>query len=347
MEYAKLGNTNLAVSRICMGCMGFGNAQTGQHTWTVDEGTTRAIVKRGLELGINFFDTAIAYQAGTSEMYLGRAIRDFANREDVVIATKFLPRSQEEIAQGISGQEHVRKSLETSLEHLGMEYIDLYIYHMWDWNTPVEDYLEELAKAVEEGKVRHIGIANCFAWQLAQANAVAREHGWPEFVSVQNHYNLIMRQEEVEMNVYANECNIALTPYSALAAGRLSRRPGQTSKRLEEDAYARMKYEAMADADAKVIEQVQKIADARGVSMTEVSLAWLLTKTTAPIVGATKLSHVEGAVKAVDLKLTCQEIQALEEAYVPHALSGVMAQNTPAARKDEQVWIQNGKYAQK
>ncbi|MCF0258455.1 MAG: aldo/keto reductase [Erysipelotrichaceae bacterium] len=347
MEYAKLGNTNLAVSRICMGCMGFGDARTGQHSWTVDEETTRQIIKRGLELGINFFDTAIAYQGGTSEMYLGRAIRDFANREDVVIATKFLPRSQEEIAQGISGQDHVRRSLEASLSHLGMDYIDLYIYHMWDWNTPVEEYLEGLAEAVKEGKVRHIGIANCFAWQLAQANAIAREHGWPEFVSVQNHYNLIMRQEEVEMNVYASEYNIALTPYSALAAGRLSKRPGETSKRLEEDSYARMKYSAMAEADAKVIEQVQKIADARGVSMTEVSLAWLLTRVTAPIVGAVKLSHVEGAVKAVDLKLTDEEIQALEEAYVPHSLSGVMAQNTPAARSEEQVWIQNGKYAEK
>lgn len=344
MKYTKLGNTDLTVSRICMGCMGFGNAQTGQHSWTVDEETTRSIIRCGLELGVNFFDTAIAYQAGTSETFLGRAVRDFAKRDEVVIATKFLPRSQDDIASGISGQAHVKKSLETSLNHLGMDYVDLYIYHMWDWNTPIEEYLEGLGEAVKSGKVRQIGIANCFAWQLAEANAIAEKNGWPQFVSVQNHYNLIMREEEREMNVYAGERNIALTPYSALAAGRLSKRPGETSKRLEEDTYAKFKYDATAEADGEVITRVRDIADKRGISMTEVSLAWLLTKVASPIVGATKLSHIEGAVKAVELELTDDEITALEERYVPHNLSGVMAQNTPAAKAKEQVWIQNGKY---
>lgn len=343
MEYVTLGKSDLKVSRICMGCMGFGNAQTGQHSWTVDEETSKAIIKRGLELGINFYDTAIAYQAGTSEEYLGKAIKEYAKRDEVVIATKFLPRSQEEIANGISGKEHVLNSLDASLSHLGMDYVDLYIYHMWDWNTPVEEYLAGMAEGVKAGKIRQIGIANCFAWQLAEVNAIAKENGWPEFVSVQNHYNLIMREDEREMNVYADERNIALTPYSALAAGRLSRRPGETSKRLEQDTYAKFKYDASADKDAKVIAKVSEIADARGVSMTEVSLAWLLTKVTSPIVGATKISHVEGAASAVDLKLT-DDIKALEEFYEPHFLSGVMAQNTPATRTTEQVWIKNGKY---
>lgn len=183
-----------------------------------------------------------------------------------------------------------------------------------------------------------------FAWQLAEANAIAKENGWPEFVSVQNHYNLIMREEEREMNVYAAERNIALTPYSALAAGRLSKRPGEISKRLEQDAYAKLKYDATSDKDAKVIARVCEIADVHGVSMTEVSLAWLLTKVSSPVVGATKISHVEGSAKAVELKLSDDEINSLEELYEPHFLSGVMAQNTPAARNIEQVWIKNGKY---
>lgn len=332
MEYVNLGKSDLKVSRICMGCMGFGNAATGQHSWTVDEEISKSIIKRGLELGINFYDTAIAYQAGTSEEYLGKAIREYAKRDEVVIATKFLPRSQEEIANGISGKEHVRSSLDASLSHLGIDYVDLYIYHMWDWNTPVEDYLAGMAEGVKVGKIRQIGIANCFAWQLAEANAIAKENGWPEFVSVQNHYNLIMREEEREMNVYAAERNIALTPYSALAAGRLSKRPGEISKRLEQDAYAKLKYDATSDKDAKVIARVCEIVDVHGVSMTEVSLAWLLTKVSSPVVGATKISHVEGAAKAVELKLSDDEINALEELYEPHFLSGVMAQNTPAAR---------------
>ena len=344
MEYVTLGKSDLKVSRICMGCMGFGNASTGQHSWTVDEEISKSIIKKGLELGINFYDTAIAYQAGTSEEYLGKAIREYAKRDEVVIATKFLPRSQEEIAKGISGKKHVLSSLDSSLSHLGMDYVDLYIYHMWDWNTPVEEYLAGMAEGVKAGKIRQIGIANCFAWQLAEANAIAKENGWPEFVSVQNHYNLIMREDEREMKVYADERNIALTPYSALAAGRLSKKPGETSKRLEQDSYAKLKYEAAADKDAKVIKKVCEIAESRNVSMTEVALAWLLTKVTSPVVGATKISHVEGAAKAVELKLTSDEIKTLEEFYEPHFLSGVMAQNTPSARTTEQVWINNGKY---
>lgn len=342
MKYTTLGNTDIRISRICMGCMGFGNAQTGQHSWTVDEETTRTIVKYGLEQGINFFDTAIAYQAGTSEMYLGRALKDFAKREDVVVATKFLPRTADEIENGISGCEHVMNSIDISLRHLGMDYVDLYIYHIWDWNTSVEDFLYGLNEVVKAGKARAIGIANCFGWQLAEANDIADRNGWSKFVSVQNHYNLIMREEEREMNIYAAERGISLTPYSALASGRLSKRQGETSKRLQEDAYAKFKYDATADQDQKVINRVMEIADKRGVSMTEVSLSWLLTKVASPIVGATKMHHVDGAVKAVELELSDEEIKYLVEPYVPHFLEGVMAQNTPAARNAKHVWVKNG-----
>ncbi len=327
MKYTKLGKSDLNVSKICLGCMGFGNAQTGQHTWTVDEEQSREIIKHALELGINFFDTAIAYQNGTSEQYVGKALRDFANRDDFVIATKFTPRTQEEIDSGVSGQKHIENYLNQSLKNLGLDYVDLYIYHMWDYHTPMEEVMEGLDNAVKAGKTRYIGISNCFAWQLAKANFYAREHNLTEFVSIQGHYNLIAREEEREMAPFCRDQNIAMTPYSALAGGRLSKRPGETSKRLEEDSYAKFKYDATAEADGRIIARVAELADRRGVSMTEISLAWLISKVTSPVVGATKFSHVEGAAKAVDLELTEEENDYLEELYVPHNLVGVMAQN--------------------
>ena len=338
MQYTKLGNSDLNVSRICMGCMGFGDAGNGQHSWTLDEEHSREIIKHGLERGINFFDTAIAYQSGTSEQYVGRALRDFARREDVVVATKFLPRTQQEIQNGISGQQHIEQMVNTSLKNLGMDYIDLYIYHMWDYQTPLYDIMDGLNRAVKAGKVRYIGISNCFAYQLAKANALAEKEGFAKFVSVQGHYNLIFREEEREMAKLCAEDNIAMTPYSALAGGRLSKHPGETSKRLEEDSYAKFKYDATAQQDSVIIRRVAELADKRGVTMTEISLAWLLTKVTAPVVGATKRHHVDGAAKATELVLTPEEIRYLEEAYVPHNLVGVMAQNTAAASKDAHVW---------
>ena len=338
MEYTKLGNSDLTISRICMGCMGFGEAVNGQHSWTVDEEDSRKIIKKGLELGINFFDTAIAYQNGTSEQYLGRAIRDFANRDDVVIATKFLPRTNEEIEAGISGQKHIEKMLDKSLQNLGMDYVDLYIYHMWDYNTPLYDIMEGLNHAVKSGKTRYIGISNCFAYQLAKANVIAEKYGFTKFVSVQGHYNLIFREEEREMAKFCLEENIAMTPYSPLAGGRLAKRPGETSKRLLEDSYAHLKYDATAEQDAIIIDRVAQLADKYGVSMTEISLAWLLTKVSAPVVGTTKLHHIEDAAKAVNLTLTADELAFLEEPYLPHTLVGVMAQNTPAAAKEQHVW---------
>lgn len=338
MEYTKLGNSDLTISRICMGCMGFGEAGNGQHSWTVDEEHSRKIIKKGLELGINFFDTAIAYQSGTSEQYLGRAIRDFANRDDVVIATKFLPRTNEEIEAGISGQKHIEKMLDKSLQNLGMDYVDLYIYHMWDYNTPLYDIMEGLNHAVKSGKARYISISNCFAYQLAKANAIAEKYGFTKFVSVQGHYNLIFREEEREMAQFCLEENIAMTPYSPLAGGRLAKRPGETSKRLLEDNYAHLKYDATAEQDGIIIDRVAQLADKYGVSMTEISLSWLLTKVSAPVVGTTKLHHIEDAAKAVNLTLTADELAFLEEPYLPHTLVGVMAQNTPAAAKEQHVW---------
>ena len=338
MQYTKLGSSNLTVSRVCMGCMGFGDPNNGQHSWTLDEEHSREIIRHGLELGINFFDTAIGYQSGTSEQYVGRALRDFAKRDEVVVATKFLPRTQEEIESGVSGQQHIQRMIDTSLKNLGMDHVDLYIYHMWDHQTPLYDIMDGLNRIVKAGKARYIGISNCFAYQLAKANALAEKEGFAKFVSIQGHYNLIFREEEREMAKLCAEDNIAMTPYSALAGGRLSKHPGETSRRLEEDSYAKFKYDATAQQDSVIIQRVAELAEKRGVTMTEISLAWLLTKVTSPVVGATKRHHVEGAAKATELTLTPEELCYLEEPYVPHNLVGVMAQNTPSAAKEAHVW---------
>ena len=328
MQYVKLGNSDINVSRICMGCMGFGDAKKGQHIWTLDEQHSREIIKKGLELGINFFDTAISYQGGTSEQYIGRALKDFAKREEVVIATKFLPRTQQEIEKGITGQQHIENMINKSLKNIGVDYIDLYIYHMWDYQTPLYDIMEGLNHIVKTGIARYIGISNCYAYQLAKANMLAEKEGFTKFISIQGHYNLIFREEEREMLKLCKEDNIAITPYSALASGRLCRKIGETSKRLEQDNYAKLKYDITSEQDNIIIDRVSKLAEKRGVSMTEISLAWLITKATSPVVCATKLHHIEYAAKATELMLSDEEIAYLEQCYVPHNLVGVMAQNT-------------------
>ena len=325
MEYTKLGNSDLIVSRICMGCMGFGDPKKGMHSWTLEEEESRKIIKYGLDAGINFFDTAMGYQNGTSEEFVGRAIRDFTKRDEIVLATKFLPRTTFEIESGITGQQHIANMLDASLKRMNTDYIDLYIYHMWDYNTPIEDIMEGLNNVVKAGKARAIGISNCYAWQIAKANGIAKMNGWEEFVSVQGHYNLIFREEEREMAPYCKEENIAMTPYSALASGRLSKHPGETSKRLIEDTFAKGKYDGTQKQDDIIINRVAALATKKGISMTEVSLAWILTKVTSPIVGATKKHHVDGAVAAINVKLTSEEILYLEETYEPHKLVGVMA----------------------
>ena len=338
MKYAKLGNSDLNISRICMGCMGFGEADNGQHTWTLDEQHSREIIQQGLNLGINFFDTAIAYQNGTGEQYLGRILNNLAQRDKIVVATKFLPRTVDEINRGVTGQKHIAQSLDTSLQNLGMDYVDLYIYHMWDYATPLYEIMEGLNNAVRAGKVRYIGISNCFAYQLAQANALAEKEGFAKFISVQGHYNLIFREEEREMAQLCKEQNIAMTPYSPLAGGRLAKRPAEISKRLQEDDYSRQKYAATAEQDGIIIHRVEELADKHNTSMTEIALAWLLTKVTAPVVGTTKLHHIVSAARATDITLSDDEIAYLSEPYIPHKLVGVMAQNTADTAKENHVW---------
>lgn len=329
MKYTKLGRSDLRVSRICMGCMGFGDSSKGQHTWTIPEQDARDIVADGIEKGINFFDTAPVYADGSSEVFLGNALRAAAKRDEVVVATKFMPRSKEEIEAGVSAQQHIAEWLSGSLKRLGMDHVDLYIYHMWDHNTPIEDIMDGLAQVVRKGMTRYIGVSNCFAWQLEKANSIARQKGDPEFVSVQNHFSLLFREEEREMIHLCHEEDIAMTPYSPLAGGRLSRMPGESTRRLEEDQVAKSKFDATAEQDAVIIQRVHELAEKHGVSMTEVSLAWLLTMVTAPVVGMTKLSQVQGAVNAVDLRLSEEELKYLEEPYIPHKLVGVMEFNAP------------------
>ncbi|MDO4556288.1 MAG: aldo/keto reductase [Lachnospiraceae bacterium] len=332
MEYVKLGKSDLEVSRICMGCMGFGDSEKGMHRWTISEEESKKVIQSALEAGINFFDTAVTYQGGTSEQYLGRAISNFSERDKVVIATKFPPRTPQEVEAGISGQEHVQNMLDQSLQHLGMDYIDLYICHAWDYKTPIYDILDGLNQQIKAGKIRYIGISNCYAWQLAKANALARLEGFPEFISVQGHYNLIFREEEREMAGLCKEDNIAMTPYSPLAGGRLSKKENETSKRLQEDDYGRFKYDSTVNLDRLIINRLEEVAENRGTSMTEIALAWLLKKVTSPVVGMTREEQITGAVNAVEIKLSDKEIQYLEELYQPHKLVGVMAQNGPVMK---------------
>ena len=343
MRYATLGRRGPRVSRICLGCMGFGDPRAGQHSWTVGEDTSRAVVRSALDAGINFFDTAVGYQGGTSEMYLGRALNDMADRDDVVVATKFLPRTQEEIDAGVSGAQHVLRSLDASLSHLGMDHVDLYIYHMWDYRTPLTEIMEGLKAAMDSGKVRNIGISNCFAWQLCRANALADAMDMDRFVSVQNHHNLIFREDEREMLPYCASAGIATTPYSPLASGRLSRLPGADTKRLKEDSYAHLKYDATEAKDREIVERVAKVAEDHGASMSQVAIAWLLTKVTAPVAGATSPEQAADTAVAAEITLDAGEVRWLEELYEPHRLVGVMAQNTPSSSEGDKVWMKYGK----
>lgn len=326
MEYTELGKSGLKVSRVCLGCLGFGKP-TARHPWALGEEESERILSRAAELGVNFFDTAMSYAEGASESFLGKALKKLTRREETVIATKFSPRSEQEIAEGIGGRAHVLNCLEGSLKRLDTEYVDLFILHMWDYRTPVEELMEGLAEAVRQGKARAIGVSNCYAWQLMKANAVAERNGWAKFVAVQGHYNLIFREEEREMNPCCAEEGIALTPYSPLASGRLVKPKTETSKRLQSDTFAQRKYGASAAQDDVIIDRVAELAQRRGLTRTQVALGWLLSKTAAPVVGATKLRHIEEAVSAVGVSLSPEETAYLEEPYVPHKLVGVMEFN--------------------
>ena len=327
MQYTTIGRTDIEVSRFCLGCMGFGEVrENALHKWTLGPEDTRAIIGQALDAGINFFDTAMAYSFGTSEEYVGQALRELAPRDQWVIATKYSPRPAAQVDPAVSGAEWIRTCIDNSLRRLGVDTIDLYYMHSWDYATPIKESLEALNEAVAAGKVRALGVSNCHPYQLARANDIAAAHGWARFEAIQSHMNLIFREDERELLQLCAEDGISTMPYSALAAGRLSRKPGETSKRLEMDTFAKGKYDATAEQDNVIVRRVAEVAERLGTSMTAVSLAWLLTKVTSPVVGATKPHHLEGPAAAADLVLSAEDIAYLEEPYVPHALVGVMAQ---------------------
>jgi 1-deoxyxylulose-5-phosphate synthase len=325
MEYTKLGNTGMDVSRICLGCMGFGDASRWIHRWVLNEEDSRPVIQSALDLGINFFDTANVYSIGASEEILGRALKDFANRDEVVIATKVHGRMHD----GPNGAGLSRKSIlseiDTSLRRLGTDYVDLYIIHRWDYDTPIEETMEALNDVVRAGKARYIGASAMYAWQFQKALHVAERQGWTRFVSMQNHLNLIYREEEREMLPLCREEQIGVTPYSPLASGRLTRdRSAESTLRSETDQIARRKYDATADADRQVVERVAEVASQHEVPRAHIALAWLLQKdtVTAPIVGATKARHLEDVVGALSVTLTAEDVAYLEEPYVPHPVVG-------------------------
>lgn len=327
MEYVKLGNTGLDVSPICLGCMSFGTAEGWVHNeWALDEEGSRTIIKKALDLGINFFDTANAYAYGNSEEILGRALKDYADRDEVVIATKvFIPMNRRPNGGGLS-RKHIMSQVDQSLRRMGTDYIDLYIIHRWDYNTPIEETMAALHDIVKAGKVRYIGASAMYAIQFQKALHVAEKNGWTRFVSMQNHYNLIYREEEREMMPLCVDEKIAVTPYSPLASGRLARNWSETTQRLETDPIAKQKYDATADADKMVVARVAEVAGNHGVPMAHIALAWLRHKNpvVAPVIGATKISHLADAVESLAVQLSPEEVAHLEEPYVPHAVVGLI-----------------------
>ncbi len=324
MKTLKLGRTGLDVSRLCLGCMSYGAPDRGTHPWSMGETESRPFIKRALDLGINFFDTANVYSAGTSEEYLGRALIDYARREEVVIATKVNGRMH----KGPNGAGLSRKTIMTeidaSLRRLGTDHVDLYQIHRWDYGTPIEETLEALHDVVKAGKARYIGASSMYAWQFAKALTISDRHGWTRFVSMQNFVNLLYREEEREMLPLCRDQGIAVIPWSPLARGRLTRPWDQSTARLETDEFGRTLYAHTGDADRKVAEAVGKVAQVRGVPRAQIALAWVLQKSevTAPIVGATRLEQLDDAVAALSIRLTEEEIKAVEAPYVPHAVTG-------------------------
>ncbi|OZB95342.1 aldo/keto reductase [Paenibacillus sp. XY044] len=324
MEYMKFGNTGMDVSRICLGCMSFGDVQPGGHQWVLDEERSRPIIKRALELGINFFDTANIYAGGTSEEIVGRALKDYANRDEIVLATKVWGRMHQGPNGGGLSRKAIMSEIDKSLMRLGTDYVDLYIIHRWDYNTPIEETMEALHDVVKSGKARYIGASAMYAWQFQKALYAAEKHGWSRFVSMQNHLNLIYREEEREMMPLCMDQKIAVTPYSPLASGRLIRDWSETTHRSETDQVQKSKYDSTADVDRLVVERVASVAENRDVPRIHIALAWLLQKESvaAPIIGATKIKQLEDAVGALSVKLTPEEIAFLEEPYVPHPVVG-------------------------
>jgi aryl-alcohol dehydrogenase-like predicted oxidoreductase len=325
MEYARLGATGLQVSRLCLGCMGFGDAQRWTHKWVLNEADSRPVIKKAIELGINFFDTANIYSLGASEEILGRALKDFSKRDDVILATKVHGKMREGPNGGGLSRKAIFGEIDNSLKRLETDYVDLYQIHRWDYQTPIEETMEALHDVVKAGKARYLGASAMWAWQFQKALQVAEQHGWTRFVSMQDHLNLIYREEEREMLPLCRDQGIGVIPYSPLASGRLTRDfAAETTLRSETDQIAKSKYDATAATDQHVVQRVAEIAEKRGVPRVHVALAWLLQKppVTAPIIGATKITHLEDAVGALSVKLSPAEITYLEEPYVPHRIVG-------------------------
>jgi aryl-alcohol dehydrogenase-like predicted oxidoreductase len=321
MEYVKLGSTGLDVSRICLGCMSYGEPDRGTHPWSLPEEQSRPFIKRALEAGINFFDTANVYSAGSSEEIVGRALRDFADRDEIVLATKV----HGVMRPGPNGRGLSRKAImgeiDASLRRLGTDYVDLYQIHRWDKTVPIEETLEALHDVVKAGKARYIGASSMYAWQFAKALHTSRENGWTRFVSMQNHYNLLYREEEREMLPLCLDEGIGVIPWSPLARGRLTRDWDSTSARSETDEFGKTLY---LEEDRSIVERVGEIAVERGISRAQVALAWMLGKPgiSAPIVGATKMQHLDDAIGAVEVTLTQDEIDRLEKPYQAHDVAG-------------------------
>ena len=326
MKYVKLGRTGLDVSRICLGCMSYGAADSGNHAWSLAEEEARPFIKRALEGGINFFDTANRYSLGSSEEILGRAIKDFVRRDEVVIATKVYGRMRPGPNGSGLSRKAIMNEIDASLHRLGMDYVDLYQIHRWDHETPIEETLEALHDVVKVGKARYIGASSMYAWQFAKALAVAERNGWTHFVSMQNLVNLLYREEEREMLPLCAAEGIGVIPWSPQARGRLTRDWDYTSTRTETDEAITRLFAKTEEADKKVADRVAAVAAARGVSRGQVALAWLLAKPviTAPIVGATKLHHLNEAIASVNVELSAEEIASLEEPYMPHQVVGFL-----------------------
>jgi aryl-alcohol dehydrogenase-like predicted oxidoreductase len=328
MKYRKLGNTGLDVSPICLGCMSFGIPERGTHTWTLPAEESRAIIRQAIDAGINFFDTANVYSDGTSEEIVGAALAEFASRDDVVIATKVCsPMRSAPNGRGLS-RKAIMTEVDHSLRRLGTDYIDLYQTHRWDFGTPIEETMEALHDVVKSGKVRYIGASSMDAWQFAKAQHVAERRGWTEFVSMQNHYNLLYREEEREMLPLCADQQVAVIPWSPLARGRLTRDWDAVTARGETDEFGRSLYQ---DGDRAIVEAVRQVAEVRGVPRAQVALAWVLAQPeiTSPIVGVTKPAQLTDAIDALGVQLTAEEIEQLEAPYQPHAVAGYL----PAARR--------------
>jgi len=324
MQHARLGATGLSVSRICLGCMSYGEPGRGNHPWSLPEDQSRPFIRKALDLGIDFFDTANVYSLGTSEEFLGRALLDYAKREDVVIATKVHGRMRPGPHGAGLSRKAILHEIDASLKRLRTDYVDLYQIHRLDPHTPLEETLGTLDAVVRAGKARYIGASSMYAWQFASALALSERHGWARFVSMQDHYNLLYREEERVMLPLCRAAGVGVIPWSPLARGRLTRDWDAKSARLETDDFGRSLYAATLEADRKVVEAVATVAAARGVPRAQVALAWLLSRpgVTAPIVGATRLEHLDDAAGALELRLTPEEVAALEAPYVPHAVAG-------------------------